>query len=118
MFPASFEYVRAGSLDEALAALAEHGPDARVLAGGQSLIPAMRYRLARPTVLVDINSIAGLDGLGEDAGFLRVGATTRDRALEVSGIVSARYRLLKETSDVVADPVVRCLLYTSDAADE
>jgi carbon-monoxide dehydrogenase medium subunit len=107
LFPAAFEYRRAYSLEEAVAALAQGGADARVLAGGQSLIPAMRYRLARPAVLVDINPIADLAYLSEEGGDLRIGALARDAAVESSQIVDSRYRLIAETSAVVADPVVR-----------
>lgn len=109
MFPAAFDYVRAHSADEALSLLAQHGSDARILAGGQSLIPAMRYRLARPTVLVDIGPLSELKYLREEGGFLRVGAMTSDMTLERDKTVRARYSLLTDTSDVVADPVVRCV---------
>ena len=67
MFPAAFDYQRARSVDEALALLAKHGADARILAGGQSLIPAMRYRLARPAVLVDVNPISALSDIRDAA---------------------------------------------------
>jgi carbon-monoxide dehydrogenase medium subunit len=77
--PAPFEYVRASSLDEALAALAEGGDDAKPIAGGQSLVPALNMRLVRPSVLVDIDR-AGLDGIAAN-GALRIGATTRQAAL-------------------------------------
>jgi carbon-monoxide dehydrogenase medium subunit len=107
MFPASFEYVRTHSVDEALAALRQHGSEARVLAGGQSLIPAMRYRLARPGVLVDINPVKELNYLKEENGFLRIGATTRDAALEFAPWIRQRYSLVTAVSNVVADPVVR-----------
>ncbi len=107
MFPAQFTYERARSEDEALAALAKYGADARILAGGQSLIPAMRYRLARPEVLVDINAIASLDYLEERDGYLTVGATARDYALEVSPLIRTQYELLASASKVIADPVVR-----------
>ncbi len=107
MFPAQFDYQRARSIDEALSALAAHGDDARVLAGGMSLIPAMRYRLARPAVLVDINPIAELAYVREGDGFLHVGACARDFALEVSPLIAQRYPLLADVSSVVADPVVR-----------
>jgi len=108
MFPAAFEYVAARATDEAFAALAEHGSDARVLAGGQSLIPAMRFRLARPSVLVDINRIAELDYIDERDGELRLGACARDHALETSSFLrSGRYPLLADVCAVVADPVVR-----------
>ena len=107
MFPASFEYVPAHSLDEAVAALAKHGADARILAGGQSLIPAMRYRLARPAVLVDINPIAELDELREADGALIIGAGVRDFAVEVSPLIKERYHLIADASMVIADPIVR-----------
>jgi aerobic carbon-monoxide dehydrogenase medium subunit len=107
VIPANFEYVRSHSLDEAFAALQEHGGEARVLAGGQSLIPAMRYRLARPAVLVDINPIAELKYLHETDGFLHIGATTRDAALEFDQNILSRYSLLTAVSKVVADPIVR-----------
>jgi aerobic carbon-monoxide dehydrogenase medium subunit len=108
VLPASFEYVRVTTPEEALAALAAHGADARVLAGGQSLIPAMRYRLAQPAVLVDINPVQSLAYLREEGGYLRVGAMTRDATLERSPLM-ARYSLLADCSAVVADPVVRHL---------
>jgi aerobic carbon-monoxide dehydrogenase medium subunit len=107
MFPASFEYVRAHTTDEAFNALQQHGFDGRVLAGGQSLIPAMRYRLARPAVLVDINPIKDLEYLKEENGFLRIGATTRDAALEFAPWILERYSLIAAVSKVVADPIVR-----------
>lgn len=107
MFPASFEYVRAHSLDEAFNSLQQHGYDGRVLAGGQSLIPAMRYRLARPAVLVDINPIKDLAYLKEEDGYLRIGATTRDAALEFTPYIRQRYSLITSVSSVVADPIVR-----------
>ncbi|WP_425145827.1 FAD binding domain-containing protein [Deinococcus sp.] len=107
MFPVSFEYVRAHSAEEALAALVQHGGDARVLAGGQSLIPAMRYRLARPVVLVDIGDLSELNTLTEEGGHLHIGATLRDAALEFTPWINQRYSLLSDVSRVVADPVVR-----------
>jgi carbon-monoxide dehydrogenase medium subunit len=107
MFPAAFQYLRAATIDEALGALASHGSDARILAGGQSLIPAMRYRLARPAVLVDINPIESLAYLREENGALAIGARTRDVALEFSPLVRDRYPLMSDASMLVADPVVR-----------
>ena len=107
MFPAAFEYHRVRSADEALALLAQYGADARLLAGGQSLIPAMRYRLARPAVLIDINPIEELSYLRESGGALRLGALARDAALESALLVGERYALLADVSSVVADPVVR-----------
>lgn len=107
MIPAPFEYVRARSLDEALAHLQQHGGDARVLAGGQSLVPAMRFRLARPAVLVDINAVQELDHVRTD-GALTIGAIARDVAIErAPWIGDTRWSLLHDVSRVVADPVVR-----------
>jgi aerobic carbon-monoxide dehydrogenase medium subunit len=107
MFPAPFDYHRPGSVDETLALLQQYGGDARVLAGGQSLIPAMRFRLARPAVLVDINRIGELSYVRETDGVLAIGALTRDAMLETSSLIGSRYPLLADTSAVVADPVVR-----------
>jgi carbon-monoxide dehydrogenase medium subunit len=81
--PAPFEYVAAGSLEEALAALAAAGDDAKPIAGGQSLVPALNMRLARPAVLVDLNR-AGLDGIAVEDGIVRVGATVRQAELQRS----------------------------------
>jgi carbon-monoxide dehydrogenase medium subunit len=107
MFPAAFEYHRVGSIDEAVSLLREYGGDARVLAGGQSLIPAMRYRLARPAVLVDINGLDDLTYVREDDVALAVGALARDASLERHPLIQRKYPLLADTSAVVADPVVR-----------
>jgi carbon-monoxide dehydrogenase medium subunit len=80
--PAPFEYVAPRSVDEAVAELARHGDDAKILAGGQSLVPMLNFRLARPAVVVDINRVGGLDGLTEAGGTLRAGALVRQRRLE------------------------------------
>ena len=107
MIPPPFDYVRASSIDEALAHLQRHGAEARVLAGGQSLIPAMRFRLARPSVLVDINAVTALNTMTHD-GALTLGATVRDVAVErAPWIREPRWSLLGDVSRVVADPVVR-----------
>jgi aerobic carbon-monoxide dehydrogenase medium subunit len=108
VIPAAFEYVRARSADEAAALLQQHGAEARVLAGGQSLIPAMRFRLARPAVLVDVNAARDLAGLRLENGGLLLGAIVRDSAVErAPWIGEARWSLLHDVSRVVADPVVR-----------
>ena len=107
MFPAAFDYHRAGSVDEAVALLKQYGGDARILAGGQSLIPAMRYRLARPAVLIDINPVADLGYIREGDGVLVLGALARDAALERVPGLHDRHPLIAEVSAVVADPVVR-----------
>lgn len=107
MIPAAFEYVRAHSTDEALSHLQKHGSEARVLAGGQSLVPAMRFRLARPAVLVDINPIKDLSYVRMD-GALTIGATARDTAVErATWIKEPGWSLFHDVSRVVADPIVR-----------
>jgi carbon-monoxide dehydrogenase medium subunit len=107
VIPAAFEYIRAHSADEAFAALQKHGAEARVLAGGQSLVPAMRFRLARPAALVDINAVRELDYIRLDGG-LTIGATARDSAVErAPWIKDTTWSLLHDVSRVVADPVVR-----------
>ncbi|MGE5246094.1 MAG: FAD binding domain-containing protein [Betaproteobacteria bacterium] len=108
MIPAAFEYLRAHSVDEAFGLLQQHGAEARVLAGGQSLIPAMRFRLARPGVLVDINGVRELNYLRPGDKALAVGATARDVDIERAPWVrERRWTLLHDVSRVVADPVVR-----------
>ena len=108
MIPAAFEYLRAHSIDETCAYLQQHGAEARVLAGGQSLIPAMRFRLARPAVIVDINPVAELNYIRPDGAVLAIGATARDVEIErAPWIADRRWSLLADVSRVVADPVVR-----------
>jgi aerobic carbon-monoxide dehydrogenase medium subunit len=109
MIPAAFEYHAPSTIDEATALLTKLGDDAKVLSGGQSLIPLMKLRLASPAHLVDINAIPGLSGIREADGFLRIGALTRESELEESEIVRNRYPLLHDTSKVIADPIVRNL---------
>jgi carbon-monoxide dehydrogenase medium subunit len=106
VIPAQFDYHAPSSLDEAIALLRQNA-GAKVLAGGQSLIPAMRFRLAMPEVLIDINGIAKLDYLKEQNGYLSIGALTRETALEDSALVRESYPLLTDTAKVVADPLVR-----------
>jgi carbon-monoxide dehydrogenase medium subunit len=108
VIPAAFEYHRARSVDEAFAHLQRHGAEARVLAGGQSLIPAMRFRLARPAVLVDINPVNDLNFARMNGGRLELGATARDGDIErAPWVAEPRWSLLRDVSRVVADPVVR-----------
>jgi aerobic carbon-monoxide dehydrogenase medium subunit len=109
MIPAAFEYHAPSTIDEATALLTKFGEDAKVLSGGQSLIPLMKLRLASPAHLVDINAIPGLSGIREADGFLMIGALTRESDLEESEIVRTRYPLLHDTSKVIADPIVRNL---------
>jgi carbon-monoxide dehydrogenase medium subunit len=107
MKPAAFEYHRPDSVDQALALLAEHGYDAKLLAGGQSLVPAMNFRLAAPAVLIDLNRIPGLDGIAEADGGLRLGAMVRQRMAERSPLVAARAPLLSEALPYVAHAQIR-----------
>lgn len=107
MFPASFDFHRAHSPEEAVSLLGEHGYDARILAGGQSLIPAMRYRLAQPAVLVDINQMDGMDYITQENGHVRFGALVRDTDLEFSDLIQSKFHLMADVSEVVADPIVR-----------
>jgi carbon-monoxide dehydrogenase medium subunit len=107
MIPASFDYHAPKTLDEAIALLARLGDSAKILAGGQSLIPAMRFRLAAPEVLVDLTRIGGLAHLEERGDHLAIGALTCERALEASEVVARSYPLLLDTAKVIADPLVR-----------
>jgi carbon-monoxide dehydrogenase medium subunit len=107
LIPGSFDYLAAHSINEAVALLDQHGEDAKVLAGGQSLIPLLRFRLASPAILIDINRIDGLEYLREVNGTLHIGALTRESELDNSSLIRERYPILFETSAVVADPVVR-----------
>lgn len=109
MIPGAFEYHARTSLGEALALLAQLGDEAKVLAGGQSLIPMMKLRLAMPRHLVDINRIPGLAYVREAGGVLEIGALTREAELEESDLVRRRYPILVDTARVVADPLVRNL---------
>ncbi|MEM1179439.1 MAG: xanthine dehydrogenase family protein subunit M [Acidobacteriota bacterium] len=109
MIPGDFDYHAPASLGEAIALLNELGDEAKILAGGQSLIPAMRFRLAAPTNLIDINRIQGLDYIREEADHLAIGAMARESSLEESEVVQTRYPLLADTARVIADPLVRNL---------
>ena len=107
MKPAPFEYFRPRSLDEALSLLAQHGGDAKALAGGQSLIPAMNFRLATPSVLVDLNALGELSYIKGDSGGVTIGGMTRQRALERSALISDRVPLVAETMPHIAHPAIR-----------
>ncbi len=107
MIPGKFDYFAPSTLQETIALLEQHGEDAKVLAGGQSLIPAMRFRLAQPKVIVDINDIAGLEYIRESNGYLTIGALTREVMLEESELVQHKFSLLADSARVIADPIVR-----------
>ncbi len=109
MIPAAFEYQAAKDLAHAVQLLASAGGEAKVLAGGQSLIPLMKFRLAQPSVLVDLNRVDGLAYVRESDGELRIGALTREFELEASELLRERYPVIADTAAVVADPLVRNL---------
>ncbi len=107
MIPAPFNYEAPATLGEALALLAQHGDDAKILAGGHSLIPMMKLRLAQPETLIDINNIPGLSYIREEGGYLRIGALTRESELEHSDLIRAKYPIFTDASKLIADPSVR-----------
>ena len=107
MKPAGFEYVAPTSLDEALAEISRHGEDGKILAGGQSLVPLLNFRLARPRTLIDINRVEELSYIRRRAGALHVGALTRHAALERSQVVRAGWPILAEAVRELAHPQIR-----------
>lgn len=109
MIPAAFEYARATDLANAIDLLARSKGEAKILAGGQSLIPLMRFRLATPALVIDLTRVAGLDRIGESDGELRIGALVRESDLETDPTVRRRYPILVDTTRVIADPLVRNL---------
>jgi aerobic carbon-monoxide dehydrogenase medium subunit len=109
MYPASFEYFAPETLDEAIETLERYGDEGKVLAGGMSLIPVMKLRIARPRALVDINRIGGLAGLSEDGGGLTIGALVRHKTAERSELLKGRYGALGDAAPLISDPVVRNL---------
>ena len=106
MIPPQFDYHAPGSLEEALALLGELD-DAKVMSGGQSLLPMLKLRLATPANIVDIGRIPGLDSITESGGFLRIGALVTETALEENATVAERFPILLDTAKVIADPLVR-----------
>lgn len=109
MIPAAFEYLRPSTIPEAIGLLQQYGDDAKILSGGQSLIPMMKLRLARPAYLIDINRISGLSYVKEEDGFLKIGGLTREAELEDSPLVHTKFPILIDTEHVIADPQVRNL---------
>ena len=108
MIPAAFDYIRAGSAEEALAALAEHGDDAKVMAGGHSLIPLMKFRLATPGVIVDVGHLReDLRGITVSGDVVHIGALTRHSELEHSLDLATACPMLAHVDSVVGDPSVR-----------
>ena len=109
MIPPPFEYVRPRTIPDAIALLQQRGESAKILSGGQSLIPMMKIRLAKPECLIDINQIEGLQYIKEDNGYLKIGGLTREADLEASDLVRTRYPILFDTATLIADPQVRNL---------
>jgi len=107
MIPAAFDYHRPSTLDEAVKLLKKHGGEAKILSGGMSLLPMLKLRLASVAHLVDINRIPGLDFIKEEKGTLRIGAMTRQAALERSELIRAKYPILADAVPLIADPLVR-----------
>jgi carbon-monoxide dehydrogenase medium subunit len=107
VIPAKFDYVRAGSAAEAVSLLAEHGDDAKLIAGGHSLLPLMKLRLATPSVLVDVARIGELSYIRESNGQVAVGALTRHHAVETSPLLEEHIPLLRHAASMVGDPQVR-----------
>ena len=107
MIPAPFDYVRPSTVDEAVQALAAAGEDAKVLAGGQSLLPVLRMRLAAPTTLVDLGRVAELRGVREDGDALVIGSMTTHYDVQRDHLVAEHAALLKAATDTVADPQIR-----------
>lgn len=124
MKPAPFEYLAPDSLAAALEIKAEHGDDAKALAGGQSLIPAMNFRVAQPTLLIDLNKIEEMRYLRQEGGELRIGAMTTQNEVERSALVEGANPLLHETIPFIAHPQIRnrgtiggCLAHADPAAE-
>jgi len=107
MYPAAFEYHTPGTIKEALDLLGRHKDDAKLLAGGHSLLPAMKLRLARPAHLVDLRKVPGLTGIKEEGGMLVIGAMTTHYAIESSAVVKSKCPVLAQTAGMIGDPMVR-----------
>jgi aerobic carbon-monoxide dehydrogenase medium subunit len=106
MIPPEFDYAAPKTIHEAIALLGQN-PDAKILAGGHSLLPMLKFRLASPALLVDINRLEGLSYIKEEEGWLKIGAMTREADVDKSALVREKYPLLADTARMIADPVVR-----------
>ena len=105
--PETFEYERASSIDDAIALLERHGDEARLIAGGHSLLPMMKLRLAFPEVLIDINDVADLDHIRIDGNEIAIGAMVRHAAILDSALLAEHYPIFRDAERVIADPLVR-----------
>src|SRR6476620_1197007 len=102
MIPASFEYASPKTLSEAIGLLKQHGSDAKILAGGQSLIPLMKLRMAAPKLLIDVNGLRELSYIRESDGYLSIGALTREADVDASDLIRKKYPILADTAAVIA----------------
>jgi aerobic carbon-monoxide dehydrogenase medium subunit len=107
MIPAPFDYHAPKTLAEAIALLQQHGDQAKVLSGGQSLLPLLKLRVGAAGHLIDIGRIPGLEYIKEEGGFLKIGGRTRESELEHSDLIRTKYPILHDTALVIADPLVR-----------
>lgn len=107
MFPAAFDYSAPATLDEVLSLLDKHGDDAKVLAGGQSLIPLLKLRFATPVILVDIANVDGLEGIRRENGHVRIGARTRHRDVESATDLRGTLDVLLDAAPLISDPLIR-----------
>jgi carbon-monoxide dehydrogenase medium subunit len=107
MYPAAFDYHAPSTVREALDLLGKYKDDAKLLAGGHSLLPAMKLRLSRPAHLVDLRKVSGLSGIKEEGGAVVIGAMTTHRAIETSSVIQGKCPVLAEAAAIVGDPMVR-----------
>ena len=107
MIPAPFDYFSPSTVKEAIALLHQYGDDAKILAGGHSLIPMMKLRFANPSHLIDLNNIPGLSYIKEEGGVLKIGAMTREVDLEESKLIQSKFPIFKDVTKLIADPQVR-----------
>ena len=107
MYPVNFEYLRPSGIDEALALLREHGDEAKLLAGGQSLVPMMKLRVARPKYLIDIHRLADLAYIRDNGGAIHIGAMTRHIEIEESSLIGEKLPMLREAARAIGDAQVR-----------
>lgn len=107
MYPKEFEYATPKSVEQAVTLLAKLGPDTKILAGGQSLVPLMKFRLASPKYLLDINGISSLDYIEEKGNFISIGTLTRHHSIETSKLIKEKLELFSETASWIGDPQVR-----------
>jgi carbon-monoxide dehydrogenase medium subunit len=107
MIPAQFDYHAPSTLPDAIALLTRLGPDAKVMTGGQSLLPLLKLRLGNVSDLVDLGRVPGLEYVREEGGFLKIGGGTRESTIERTEIIASKYPILLDTARVIADPIVR-----------